>query len=190
MFSEIEQGEEFVYSFLSHGSSRVYDPVKAREYYLRTRELKGRKNRSSAILEANKRFGGSSKFSSKDRQQLSEEHAKKKEKQTALREKFLEKQKVLSKKIHRGVGSAINKRERRSRPSSKDNQRALSNQSNTRSSDRSKKIKDKEQIGEELKATVDTARTKYKELRDGLVSEYEDKYQSEYDAIKATMSKA
>lgn len=34
-----EAGEEFAKSFLAH----AYDPVKAHEYYLRTRKLKGRK---------------------------------------------------------------------------------------------------------------------------------------------------
>lgn len=32
----------FVQDFLAHEGTQLYDPVKAREYYLRTRELKGR----------------------------------------------------------------------------------------------------------------------------------------------------
>lgn len=35
--------QEFIDNHLSHYASQYYDPVKAREYYLRTRELKGRK---------------------------------------------------------------------------------------------------------------------------------------------------
>ena len=44
--------EEFLEAHLSHGKSR-YDPVKAHEYYLRTRELKGR--RSTSELKGNKK---------------------------------------------------------------------------------------------------------------------------------------
>lgn len=36
--------------FLAHYSSKYYDPVKAREYYLRTRELKGREAAATANL--------------------------------------------------------------------------------------------------------------------------------------------
>jgi hypothetical protein len=35
--------EEFIEAFLEHADHSDYDPVKAREYYLRTRKLKGRK---------------------------------------------------------------------------------------------------------------------------------------------------
>jgi hypothetical protein len=37
-------GEEFVGNFLKHYASEYYDPAKAREYYLRTRELKGKRS--------------------------------------------------------------------------------------------------------------------------------------------------
>ncbi len=37
---------EFVENFLQH----EYDPVKAREYYLRTRELKGRQKKASDVV--------------------------------------------------------------------------------------------------------------------------------------------
>lgn len=39
-------GEEFVENFLMHYASEYYDPAKAREYYLRNRELKGRQSTS------------------------------------------------------------------------------------------------------------------------------------------------
>lgn len=38
------KAEAFVESFLAHYASPYYDPVKAREYYLRTRELKGKQS--------------------------------------------------------------------------------------------------------------------------------------------------
>lgn len=38
--------EEFIEDYLEHASAKYYDPVKAHEYYLRTRELKGRQSTS------------------------------------------------------------------------------------------------------------------------------------------------
>lgn len=38
------EAEAFVESFLAHYASPYYDPAKAREYYLRTRELKGKQS--------------------------------------------------------------------------------------------------------------------------------------------------
>lgn len=37
------RADDFIESFLAHYASEFYDPVKAHEYYLKTRELKGRK---------------------------------------------------------------------------------------------------------------------------------------------------
>lgn len=45
---------EFVDDFLAHEGTRVYDPVKAREYYLRTRELKGRTSSKELKTDAKK----------------------------------------------------------------------------------------------------------------------------------------
>lgn len=45
--------ESFIESVLSHGESR-YDPVKAHEYYLKTRELKGRRSTSELRTKSKK----------------------------------------------------------------------------------------------------------------------------------------
>jgi hypothetical protein len=45
--------DAFIQDFLAHYTSEYYDPVKAREYYLRTRELKGR--RSGSDLKSDKK---------------------------------------------------------------------------------------------------------------------------------------
>lgn len=50
----MSQAEEFVERFLAHYASEYYDPVKAREYYLRTRELKGRQSSSDLTVKGNK----------------------------------------------------------------------------------------------------------------------------------------
>lgn len=45
---------EFIESFLAHYASEYYDPAKAREYYLRTRELKGRRSGSDLKTDSKK----------------------------------------------------------------------------------------------------------------------------------------
>ena len=48
-------GEEFVGVFLAHYASKYYDPAKAREYYLRTRELKGEQSTSELTVKNGKK---------------------------------------------------------------------------------------------------------------------------------------
>lgn len=44
----LESGKEFVDNFLAHYVDPNYDPAKAHDYYMQTRDLKGRKPRGSA----------------------------------------------------------------------------------------------------------------------------------------------
>lgn len=46
----MSRGKEYVEDFLAHYASEYYDPAKAREYYLRTRELKGQQNTSDLTV--------------------------------------------------------------------------------------------------------------------------------------------
>lgn len=48
----MDKATAFIETFLAHYASEYYDPVKAREYYLRTRELKGRQLTTKAEKEA------------------------------------------------------------------------------------------------------------------------------------------
>jgi hypothetical protein len=50
----VSKSKEFINNFLSHYASEYYDPAKAREYYLRTRELKGRRSGSNLKTEKKK----------------------------------------------------------------------------------------------------------------------------------------
>lgn len=51
----MSRGKEYVESFLAHYASEYYDPAKAREYYLRTRELKGQQNASDLTVKNGKK---------------------------------------------------------------------------------------------------------------------------------------
>lgn len=53
--------EEILSNFLAHASSKYYDPVKAHEYYLRTRELKGRQSGKDLKTEKKKQAWAYSK---------------------------------------------------------------------------------------------------------------------------------
>lgn len=46
--------EETIEDYLAHYASKYYDPVKAHEYYLKTRELKGRRSSSNLNAEGKK----------------------------------------------------------------------------------------------------------------------------------------
>ena len=46
--------EEPIEDYLAHYASKYYDPVKAHEYYLKTRELKGRRSSSNLNVEGKK----------------------------------------------------------------------------------------------------------------------------------------
>jgi hypothetical protein len=193
--NEVSQGEEFVHSLLSHGTSKYYDPVKAREYYLRTRELKGRRSGNTIDRPAQKTkvvpdpVGDTNK-------RVSELQTKAQNKKAILRKK---------------VGSVIrapsanNKRVRVAKPKAANTPASSSRlpQATTTSSrppiegrsQRQRKAKplskESRKIGEELKAAVDTARSKYEGLRAKAILEYEAKRQNEHNAlVKATMSKS
>lgn len=50
----MSRAEAFVGNVLAHYASEYYDPAKAREYYLRTRELKGKQSTSSLTVKGDK----------------------------------------------------------------------------------------------------------------------------------------
>lgn len=50
----MSRAEAFVGNFLAHYASEYYDPAKAREYYLRTRELKGQQSTSELTVKGDK----------------------------------------------------------------------------------------------------------------------------------------
>ncbi|TXH16183.1 MAG: hypothetical protein E6R03_05880 [Hyphomicrobiaceae bacterium] len=210
MPNEIKHGQEFVNSFLSHYSSKYYDPVKAREYYLRNRELKGRRSTSKLTDEGKMVWDYTkSQITAEKKLALEENANKKKEEVKGLQTTAKEKRKELSEKIKlamKGLSEETKKKiealpkipkglsEKARAKAALERKEKIAKirgeAKDVRLDTRAGAVEARKKIGEDLKATVDTARTKYKELRDGLVSEYEDKYQSEYDAIKATMSKA
>lgn len=73
---------------LQHYASPYYDPVKAHEYYMRTRELKGRRSATKLNDEGKKVWAYTkNEISSKKKEKVKEEQEKRKQKIAELRAK-------------------------------------------------------------------------------------------------------
>lgn len=65
----MDKATEFIEGYLAHYTSEHYDPVKAREYYLRTRELKGRNSGAGLKTQKKKQAWAYAQKSIKEKQQ-------------------------------------------------------------------------------------------------------------------------
>jgi len=158
----MDKTTEFINSVfeLEHAvAPRIYDPVKAHEYYLRTRELKGKRSSSALKTKAQKEgfayvksvIGESRKA---DLKALSE---KNKADMQALRDNVAARRKELSLKI-KGLGKDASKAERA-------------------------------KLSAELKDTLDKAKTAYKAAIEGIKAKYESELDSEFNALKSMKAK-
>lgn len=85
-------GEAYVSNFLAHYASEYYDPAKAREYYLRNRELKGKQSTSELTVKGDK--GGNERRSQAwtyAKKQIGDEQKGNLEALSEQRKQFLEK---------------------------------------------------------------------------------------------------
>lgn len=191
----MDKAEDFIRRFIEHAGTTYYDPVKAHEYYLKTRELKGR--RAASGLKTSKKQKGWAYSKS----QIDE--AKQKEQETAqddfkaaveqlrsnaqaLRKQLTEKIKAISvdtqaqidalPKIPKGASPELRAKLTEERQKAIDEIRG-----------KSMAKAEREKIGSELKAGVEVAREAYKTLKQNLKDKYEAEYQKEYDAIKANV---
>lgn len=64
---------------LIHHASPYYDPVKAHEYYMRTRQLKGRQRKASYLNEEGRRIWTHAKSNIKSEKMQKSKRSKKKE---------------------------------------------------------------------------------------------------------------
>ena len=157
-------GEAFIDDYLAHYASKYYDPAKAREYYLKNRELKGRRNTKGFGEEAKEARGYTKgKISSEKRASLEGTAENQKTELGGLRKTAAFKRKVLSEKISRLRGEVdLDRKEAR----------AIG-------------LESRRELASNLKGLVDNAREKYTQVREKIKADYEAKYQAEYDAIKA-----
>ena len=86
-------------AYLMHYASKYYDPVKAHEYYMQHRQLKGRKRSMSALDEEGKEIWSVSKenITAEKKEKKNEAKESKDTASTALREKATATRKALLK---------------------------------------------------------------------------------------------
>lgn len=189
----MDEAEEFIQSFLNH--ERIYDPVKAHEYYERTKQLKGK--RSTSKLRGKKKKEGWAYVQSRVRDMKKSElkglGEKNKVETTQLRETGRSRREELSAKIKlilEGISSDVKTQiEALPKGLSKEDRaervariRATSNEE--KDSNKSIRDSDREKLATDLKATLDGARTKYKTAREAVKAKYERKLDSEYEALR------
>lgn len=97
----MSRAEVFVAGILAHYASEYYDPVKAREYYLRTRELKGRNSGANLKTTAKKQAWAyaKNKIGEAKKAELKSSSEKNKAFIESARKQASEKRKELSKKL-------------------------------------------------------------------------------------------
>lgn len=197
---------------LMHYASKYYDPVKAHEYYMRTRELKGKRSASTLNDEGKKIWSYTKqriteeKKAETDRQK--EEHAKQieqlRQRAAQSRERITEKLTRLNGAITRAAATTrkrINSQykvpknapeEVRERLLGMKNRR-LSELENAASSDKARNSSDikavRERVSTELKSAISAAREAYKKAKTSVDTSYEEIFQREFDRIASEYSK-
>lgn len=148
-----------VTEYLAHYASPYYDPVKAHEYYMRTRELKGRRS-TAKLSDEGKKVWGYTKEQIKAEKKTKVEQARATQKQTVETERAQAKAKreQIAKKLKRMKKKEWGQGER-------------------------------ERVAAQLKSAVEAARAAYAAAKADLDSSYEEIYQREFERIAAEMPK-
>lgn len=146
--------------YLSHYASPYYDPVKAHEYYMRKRELKGRRSTSKLSDEGKKVW-------SYTKEQIKAEKKSKVEAEQERRKQTVEQERASAQAARERISAKLK-----------------------RMKEKSWAAGERQRIAIELKSAVAAARAAYQAAKIELDSSYEDIYQQEFDRIAAEMPKA
>lgn len=179
-------------------ASEYYDPVKAHEYYERTKELKGR--RSGSGLKSQKQKEGWSYTQSRvkeakdteldaasdsNKQAVEQLRANGEQRRKAISEKIKKLMEQISGNVEAEIAAlpkGLSKADRAEKVK-KIREKAGAD----RESERGKAGADREQVRSELKTSIATARDTYKKARDAIAAKYEEKLNTEYDAIRTSV---
>lgn len=246
--------DEFIEDFLEHYASEYYDPNKAREYYLRTRELKGRQKSSDLKSDAKKEAWSKAKAQNEsEKQSALQLHAEKNRRDLALirglsqmqRQRIVEKFKDIFKKLSEEVQSESEdlaaKRKQDLEKISADAQSKIAalppipdgvsakrkaeltairakeidkirgdantaktavndahadavEKASEKTSDKREFVKtlnagERDAVRDEMKKSLDRARSNYTAIKDRVRGEYEEKAQSQYESIRTSTSR-
>lgn len=162
-----------------HYASPYYDPVKAHEYYMKHRELKGR-NSTAGLNDEGKAAASYVK------EQLTTERKANKEDTTNQIDKLREQKKSNIAAHKAAMQRQIDQlRAKLSSMSSTDKQKNRARISASISALREQNAAERERLNAEFQAQSKSLRTAQKETNKNLKTEYDDKYLSELEKIKA-----
>ena len=184
--------------FLVHYASKYYDPVKAHEYYERTKELKGRKNtRSTAQLnEEGKKIWEVSKYNIKKEKDEQVETAKTnrtntvtqhRERANEVRESITNQLKELNDRLSNNLKSSVDAIKHNSSLSKAEKNARIAElrerNKNEKGANSQAAREQRQNVANELKSVVQATAQAYKESKQNIDASYEDIYQQEYDKI-------
>lgn len=193
---------EFINDILEHAgppAPRIYDPVKAHEYYMRTRELKGR---SSAGLKSKQAKEGFAYVKAKVAENQSVEKflvsAQNKAKMDAIKNDIKKRRDELSNRIKQlqiarkalppppklPANPTKEDRAKYAEDRAKYNeQRAALNESSK--AERDKISEERAKVVDDLKSSVEKTRTEFKAAIEGIKAKYATQLDTEYNALKS-----
>lgn len=168
---------------IKHYASPYYDPVKAHEYYMKTRELKGRRSTSGL----NEEGRSAAKYV---REQLNTERKQKvnshKEQTNTQVESLREQSKAQIKAYKDSTQNKIDQLREQLKGMSKEQRARVKEQVYGQIDDlRAANKAERQRIQAEYKSASGTLRTTHKEERTRLKDEYDEKYLQELDKIKS-----
>lgn len=175
---------------LVHYASPYYDPVKAHEYYMRTRKLKGRSY--GALSDAGKDAWAyvNDRLTEEEKAEIEKEKEKRDQKieqhrkeAKEARERISEKLKQLNKRLKRKSGIIHPTNTARTR------EEALANK-NSSSYSKEAAAAERKEVAENLKSVIAATREAFKKAKEDINAKYETLFQQEYDKIHAAYPKA
>lgn len=184
-------GESFVHSILH--ASQFYDPVKAHEYYEKTKELKGRrtglkgKRKTEAWAYVKSRIGESKKSdlekaATTNKAGVEQLRSSARQHREVLAEKFKQIYAQISSNTKDQIAAlpeGLSREERKAKVAE------IRGQSKTdRASTKAGKEQERDEITNALKDSLDNARSKYKQTRESIKAKYEATLDKEFEAIR------
>lgn len=180
-------GKERVEAFLAHYSSDYYDPEKAREYYLRTRELKGRK---AAEMNTTQReaFGyAKTQISEKRKEAKTTAQVNQVQKLEELRKKAVETQARIEAQLAEYFTQIQTELKIPANASPKLRAFLQKNQNQRMASAKQASAKKRREVGLALRSALTEARESYATASKALDTKYDTDSETEYQNIRANV---
>ena len=189
--------------YLIHYASPYYDPVKAHEYYMRTRELKGKRSTSELNSEGKEVWGYTkNQISIEKRSKTTALTEERKQKTEKLRQEAAETQARITEKLRKLNEKLAKKMQdiRDDKPPSyystgaknrvrREKSEKLAELAGEKATNRSNANDERARVRTELKAALEATRNAYISAKQGVDSDYETIFQQEFDKIKAEYPK-